>query len=252
MVPDTDDEETGLWTAFRSDGSLTARERLFSRHAAFARNIARRHHRERSRGDIDLADLYQLAYAGLLEALDRYNPEQGVSFRHYAAHRISGSILDGIERMSEVREQMSWRRRAMRDRLRSLSEAELGQLDAAAAMAKLAEIATGLALGFMLEGTGLFDRTAEEEGGSHLAQATAYDTLTWKEIVAELHAELSALAARERIILRQHYIAGMGFDQLASMMAISKGRVSQIHREALAKLRKRMRVRGHMKLGGVP
>ncbi len=243
-----DGAEIALWQAFRAEGSVAAREKLFTRHAAFARNIARRHHRQRSYGDIEMADLQQLAYAGLLEALDRYDPALGTPFRPFAAHRISGSVRDGIVRMSEMREQMSWQHRARRERLKSLAGEDTSQLGTSEAMAKLAEIAVGLALGFMLEGTGLF-ATAEDTGADPASPASsAYESLAWKETVVQLQAELSLLPEREQTILRRHYLDGLDFDQLASLLAISKGRVSQLHRAALLLLRKRMGQRGHFRL----
>lgn len=237
-------EEAADWLAFKTQGSLAARERLFSLYAGFARAIARRHHRERSRGDIELAELYQYAYAGLLEALDRFDPGHGAPFRPFAAPRISGNIMDGIPHLSEVLEQLSWRRRVRRERLRSLAE---GTQETASPIEKLAELALGLALGFMLEGTGLFSAGDSEQAASAPAE-TAYDSLAWKEIVGQLRAELDDLPEREQAILRQHYLNGVSFDQLASLLAVSKARVSQLHRSALMLLRKRMRERGHFRM----
>jgi RNA polymerase sigma factor for flagellar operon FliA len=239
--------ELALWHAFKPGGSLLAREKLFNLHQPFARNIARRHHRERSRGDLDIHDLQQLAYAGLLEALDRFDPTRGAPFRPFAAHRISGSVRDGLARMSEVREQLSWNHRARRERLVSLSEGETENLDTAQAMVKLADIAVGLAIGFMLEGTGLY--VESEEAGSPSAPPTAYDSLAWKETVAQLQAEIAILPEREQTILREHYLNGLSFDQLTDLLGLSKGRISQIHRAALLLLRKRMGEHGFFRLG---
>jgi len=240
--------EIALWDAFKSNGSLAARERLFSHYAAFAGNVARRHHRERSWGDIELNDLHQYAYAGLLEALDRFDPSQGTPFRPFAVHRISGSIQDGITHMNELREQLSWRHRMRRERLQSLAERASDEKETAATpIEKLAELAMGLALGFMLEGTGLFAEPGGESDGPG-PTGTAYDSLAWKEVVVQLHANLSELPEREQTILRQHYLHGVNFDQLASLLAITKGRVSQLHRAALLTLRKRLREHGHFRM----
>jgi RNA polymerase sigma factor for flagellar operon FliA len=241
-----DEEETALWMAFKTAGSSAARERLFALHEAFARSIARRHHREQSRGDLELAELYQYAYAGLLEALDRFDLGANTPFRPFAAYRISGSILDNIPHISEMREQVSWRRRMRRERLRSLAEDNAGQ-DTQAPIEKLAELAVGLALGFMLEGTGLFNPRDEEQAASATGES-AYDSLAWKETIVHLQSELESLPEREQTILRQHYVNSISFDQLAALLAISKGRVSQLHRAALSLLRKRLREHGHFRM----
>jgi RNA polymerase sigma factor FliA len=247
LQKEPDGKEAALWMAFRSHGSTAAREQLFTHHAAFARNIARRHFRERSRGDIDLHDFYQLAYTGLLESLDRFDPRRGTPFRPFAAHRISGSISDGILRMSEVREQMSWRQRLYRERMQSAGETGTVQEP----IEKLTEIVVGLALGFMLEGTGLFVPDENGRTDVHPNAKTAYDSLAWKEMITQLKTELQRLPEREQAILQKHYIDGVGFDGLSSLLGISKGRVSQIHRAALVVLRKRMIDRGHFRIGNI-
>jgi RNA polymerase sigma factor for flagellar operon FliA len=240
--------EAGLWAAYRNQGSVAAREQLFSHHAAFARNIARRHFHERSWGDIDLCDLYQMAYMGLLESLDRFDPGSGAPFRAYAAHRISGSIRDGIVRMSEVREQVSWRNRIHRERMQSIGEKSVEREP----IERLTEIVVGLALGFMLEGTGLFVQAEDEAAaGAPANAATAYDSLAWKELIAQLKSEMESLPKREHTILHRHYLEGVGFDDLARLLNISKGRVSQLHRSALIMLRKRMADRGHLGIGSL-
>lgn len=243
--PSAAEAEVELWHAFKDNGSISARERLFSHYAPFARNIAKRHYRELSRGDIELAELFQLAYAGLLEALDRYDPVRGVPFRPFAAYRISGSIRDGLTQMSEVREQLSWQAQVRRERVQSLAVVQPDERSDS--MSVLSALAVGVAIGFMLEGTGLYSGK-EDEGGPAPAPSTAYESLAWSQTVAHLFAEFRSLPEREATILRQHYLCGVSFDNIAAMMGVTKGRVSQIHRAALMLLRKRMHERGHFRL----
>jgi RNA polymerase sigma factor for flagellar operon FliA len=138
--------------------------------------------------------------------------------------------------MSEMREQQSFRRRVRRDRVRSLlSEDSQGAGSTADALESLIDLATGLAVGFMLEGSGGFaDDSAADPGPS------AYSTLAWKETVNLLLAELESLPDREQTIIRQHYIVGLNFDQIADGLQVSRGRVSQLHRSGLARLRVRL------------
>jgi RNA polymerase sigma factor for flagellar operon FliA len=237
-TPEASDEAM-LWTALQQEGSAAAREALFLRYAPFARRCAARHGREHNAGDIDPGDLRQLAYAGLLEALDRFDPAHGAPFKSFAGKRIMGSMRDGVARMSEVREQISWRHRMRRERSRSLAEGE----DAAPALSRLADIAVGLALGFMLEGTGL---VAEDESAS--GGRSGYDSAAWNEMLSELQREVARLPVRERTILAEHYGGGMNFAALAGALGVSKGRISQLHRGALLLLRRRLDARGHFRL----
>ncbi len=238
-----------MWDAMRQGGHATAREELFLFHAPFARGLARRAFRQRSRGDVEQTDFEQLAYEALIEAISRFDPDRGTPFSAFAKPRILGNIADGIARMTEVREQLSWRHRMRRDRLQSLSPGT-EHLSADQALEALSELALGLALGFMLEGTGLYaaEDAAQDEAKAGATSISAYESAAWKELMAQLERELSGLEARERTILQLHYIQGMAFEQVASLLTLSKGRISQLHKGALMKLRKRMAVRGHFRL----
>lgn len=241
-LSDDVDSEMELWGALRA-GSAAAREQLFERNLPYARALARREYRGRRGADIDPDDLFQLACTGLLEAMDRFDPSLGVPFRGFASRRIRGAMIDGIAKMNEVREQLSHRGRVKRERLRSLAAERSGKMEAGEAMEALVDVAVGLALGFMLEGTGLYHD--EEEPAT---QATAYDSLAWKEMVDRLVAELARLPERDRLIVRLHYMEDINFDQIAVLLGLSKGRISQLHKSALMLLRKRVSGAGGFRL----
>lgn len=229
------DEEAAWWAQLRAGGGALARERLFSRHAEFARRIAARRYRQRTHGDLDRRDLEQWAYAGLLEAIDRFDPARGVPFRGFAARRITGAVLDGLAKSSEVREQGAFQHRIRAERARSLAADTSDAGDLEAALKALTDLAVGLALGFMLEAKGMVVAPGEAD-----ERPNGYDSLAWKETTTRLAREVSALAPRERTILTQHYQNGVAFDQLAILLGLSKGRVSQLHRAALETLRARL------------
>jgi len=233
--PLTADAEAALWEACRTDGSLPARDQLFSNYLPFAQSLARRQFLDRRGGDIEFADLYQLACAGLLEAIDHFDPGRGVPFTGFAARRVTGSIVDGVAKMSEVREQISYRNRMRYERARSMSPGQVEALSPSAALDELIELALGLALGFILEGTALYVSEGQAD-----RQANAYDSLVWRDTLRRALAEVAGLPPREQAILRRHYFDGLGFEQIGDLLGISKGRVSQIHRAALLLLKKRL------------
>jgi RNA polymerase sigma factor for flagellar operon FliA len=228
-------EEDSLWRAVRDDRSAAAREKLFTAYLPFARALAGRQFRIRGGGDVEFEDLLQLACAGLLEAIDRFNPERGVPFKGFAVRRITGSMSDGIAKMNEVREQIRFRSRVHRDRLRSLAPDDRVPVPAGRAMEVLVDMAVGLALGFMLEGTTLY----HQEGDAGMAP-TAYDGLAWKELVERAASEVARLPDRDRRIIELHYVEDVNFDQIAALLGLSKGRISQLHKAAMLLLRKRL------------
>ena len=241
-TPDDREREAELWRVFLPRRNVDAREALFTFYYPFARQIARRRYLDRTSGDIEFPDLCQMAYTGLLEAIDQFDPQVGVPFKGYAAKRIRGAIIDGIAKASELREQISFRNRVRRARVRSLIDGDVDGMSAAQAMEALIDAAVGLALGFMLDGEG------QSTGALRPSAATGYDSTVWKETIQRLTREVHALPDRERAVVRHHYLEGLTIEQVGGLMGLSKGRVSQIHRAALLSLKRRLSRAGDFKL----
>lgn len=223
--------EASLWRRLRVGGEADCRGLLFDRYAGLARAIARRRFGRRRGARVDRADFEQFAYEGLLQAIDRFDPLRGVPFGAYAARRIVGNIADGVARMSELDAQISHRRRVERARLRSLCEDSATGDDPLAA---LSDAAVGLAIGIMLEGLGTAAAAVADPAPN------AYESLQWREVQAGLAREVERLPAREAAVIRHHYHHGLSFARIAELLGLSRGRVSQLHRSALERLRKKV------------
>jgi RNA polymerase sigma factor for flagellar operon FliA len=227
--------EASLWRRLRFERELRCREQIFTRYRGFARSIAARQLRTRPKNGIELRDMEHFAYEGLLQAIDRYDPLRGIAFGAFARPRILGSIADGASHMNEIDAQYSHRRRVENERARSIAAQSPAEADPLRA---LADLATGLAIGLMLEGTSLIE---PENGADH--RPNAYESLAWRELQALIAREIGRLPDREAIIIRQHYENGVSFTHIAQLLGVSKGRVSQLHAGALAKLRARIGTR---------
>jgi RNA polymerase sigma factor FliA len=223
--------EASLWRRLRYDRELRCREQIFTRYRGLARAVAARQLRGRPDNGVELNDMEQFAYEGLLIAIDRFDPLRGIPFWAYARRRVVGSIADGAARMNEVDAQYGYRRRVETERLRSIL-AEGGEGDP---LRTLADLAAGLAVGLILEGTSLVE---PEDGADR--RPNAYESLAWRQLHAQLSSEIERLPEREAMIIRQHYENGVSFTHIAGMLDLTKARVSQLHASALAKLRARM------------
>lgn len=233
MLVDPDRQEAALWRRFTQSRDVRLREGLFNRYHNFARALARRNARRNDLPENVLRDLEQSAYRGLLEAIDRFDPVQGTPFPAFASPRINGRIADGLAELDEVRSQIRFQRRVERERLASLVDEKL---EGRTATDVLGDLVTELALGLML------DAQARDAPGDMIGQReNGFDTLAWRETRALLAKRVEGLPEIERIVVRQHYQNDLLFSQIATMLGLSKGRVSQIHKAALEKLRKSMR-----------
>ena len=77
-----------LFRAYREQGDLSARERLVGRYLPLVRALARRHGH---RGE-QLEDLVQVGAIGLLNAIDRFDPDRGVDFAAFAVPTVVGEL----------------------------------------------------------------------------------------------------------------------------------------------------------------
>ena len=223
--------EALLWTRFRFEKRQDAREPLFNRYVGLARSIAWRHRswgREAAKRDAE-----QWAYTGLLQAIDAFDPLRGSPFEAFAKPRIVGSVRDGFARSTEVEAQMSARRRQERERLRSLKAA--GTNSENDSIECLGSIAASLAIGLILDETRLIGSESDPDPAP-----SAYESLVWRQTQAKLLREIERLAPGEAAVIRQHYEHGLNFAQIAELLGLSRGRISQLHSAALLKLKKRM------------
>lgn len=225
--------EASLWRRFRATGHGRLRESLFDRYHRFARSLARRHARRNGLASDLREDLEQLAYSGLLEAIDRFDPRRGAPFMSFAAARIAGSMIDGLGSIDERGARLRFKRRVERERLASLAPEDGGQ---EGATAQLADLVTELALSLMLDTEG---RAAPDDLAGR--PENGFDSLAWRETKALLSQRVDQLPEPEQSVIRHHYQHDLLFRQIAVMLGLSQGRVSQIHKAALARLRKSMR-----------
>ena len=234
--------ESALWAAFRCHGDRQAREALVLHHLGFARILAAKLFARRLADDVVFDDFLQFASVGLMEAIDRFDLDAGASFRTFAAHRIQGAILTGVESLTERQRQIALRRSLRRERIQSL--ADRGEDAQADAFSRLASLAVGLALGFMLEDLGMY----QAEGGSY--GDNSYAQIEARQTREQLLKAIESLPEREARIVRHHYFQQIPFDDIALTLGLTKGRVSQLHRRALRSLQQALRGEDELNLSG--
>ncbi len=222
--------EASLWRSHMSQRSSETRQRVFEHYRRFAERLAAAQFARRPPGNFDRGDLRQLAYEALLQTIERFDPVRGVPFEAFARIRIDGHIGNSLAQSSEAAAQYSFRQRAERERLRSLQDGIDPALDDP--LAALSSLSASIAIGLLLEA-----------GAAQAIEAipdpapSAYDSLAWNELVGRAHEMIDALPEREAFVMRQHYRHGVSFQEIAALMGVTKGRVSQIHRAALQRLR---------------
>ena len=232
--------ESALWRRLREAGDASARQDLLDAHLPYARTVAATYYARRYSDDVEFADYLQYARLGLLEAMERYDPDRGAQFRTFAARRMHGAILNGLERSTERQQQIAARQRIRRERLQDVKTAALegtggATQDPQQLLRYVPEVGIGLALCWMLEGTGMVE---DEDAAVGLP---FYQAAALRQLREGLKNAIEALPPQERLVVRSHYLQGASFHDVACTLQLTKGRISQIHRQALLHLRALLR-----------
>ena len=221
----------GLWCLFKNAGDTCAREQLIEHYLSFARMLAAKLYARRTYPELEFHDYFQHASIGLIEAVDRFDLSKAVKFEAYASSRINGAILSGIETLSEKQEQVSARKRILASRTKALSDdQDDANQTSEDTFASLAELAIGLATGLMLDDSGMYQR--DEDG----FDGDVYQSLELRQLQKKVVAAVQSLKKNEQRVISYHYLQGLPFEEVSKIMKLSKGRVSQIHREGLRHL----------------
>ena len=246
-------------------GDLDAAGRLIVSHLRYVIKIARGY---RSSG-LPMSDLIQQGTIGLIQAVQRFNPDRDTRLSTYAGWWIRAAIQDHVVRSwSLVRTGTTNAQKALFLRLRQM-KTEL--MDGAEGLSD--EIVAKLARGFdtttaevinlarRLAGGG--DQSLDEPaaGGGNSSgeeRRSRLDLLVCpqpnpEEVLVEaserrfvgdlIDRALALLPDRERFIIRQRYFeeARVTFEAIGRDIGLSKDRVRQLERAALDKLREALR-----------
>lgn len=218
---DLDTKEPQLWTRWVIDHDKAARDALILLHAPWARLVARDVYlRIRPRG-IEWGEFAQNATIGLIEATDRYDPTRGVEFRTFARHRVRGAVFNGLRQYWD--QPRSATRVSDGDRSESLNDGNDDPLES------FVSWTVGLGIGHLLDVASQIDTMVQPPG--------PYAALERDQIQKLLRQTVDLLPERERLVLTLHYFQHVQFIEIAGLLGVTKGRVSQLHRQGVERLR---------------
>jgi RNA polymerase sigma factor for flagellar operon FliA len=233
-----------LWAAYFAGRTNLLRDQLIVHYTSLVRAVA---HRLAANlpSYVEHADLVQSGIFGLLDAVERFDPERCPRFESYAAQRIRGAILD------ELRAQ-DWVPRTIRGRARELERAQ-ERLER-----KLLRAATDQELADEL-GVAVRDLRAltqhiqlisvealdENSGGlSHLlADDATPDPMTVvqaRETLRQLAVAVAGLGERDRTVVRLYYLENRTLAEIGAMLGVTESRVCQLHTRLVGRLRGRL------------
>ncbi len=193
--------ERDLWAQSRA-GDAAARHALIERYLPLCRRIA---HATRvlPTAALGAEDLEAAGAVGLIQAIDRFDPERGIPFEGYAALRVRGAVLDEVRRLDDLS-------RTARGRARD------------------DEHRVAMSLECLQERGGVGDPSQPAE----VDERAAHDGLR-----DDVERALAAIPVRERSILASYYSDRLSLAAIGRHLGVSEARVSQLHTRAIAQLR---------------
>lgn len=191
-------------------------------------------------------DLIQSGIIGLMEATQKFNPNQGASFETYAGIRIRGAMLDEIRKGD-------WTPRSVHRKSREVSEAIFRVESKIGREARDEEIAIEMGVQIeqyhhILQDTNSvqllsIDQPDHEElsedrmvGSGHNPFAELAESGFQKALVEEI----SNLPEKEKLVMALYYDEELNLKEIGQVLEVSESRVSQIHSQAIKRIRSRM------------
>ncbi|WP_443720193.1 FliA/WhiG family RNA polymerase sigma factor [Pseudonocardia terrae] len=246
-APEAADITSSLWADFLASRAPAARDRLVIHYRALVRGVA-----GRMAGGlpthVDAADLVQVGTFGLIDAVERFEPEREVRFESFAAQRIRGAMLDELRAQDWVPRTARARRREA-ERARERLETRLGRTVDDREVAE--ELGVGLReLRGMLQHRQLVSAEALESGSGGkvpVAELVAdeatpdpVELVEHGETVRELALAVGALEERDREVVRLYYLENRTLAEIGRLLGVTESRVCQLHSRLVTRLRSRL------------
>ena len=93
MRSDSREDLSAVWAAFKDSSDPLARENLILAYSPLVKYVAGRLSANLPQ-TVDSADLISYGVFGLIDAIEKFDPERGIKFETYAIARIKGPIID--------------------------------------------------------------------------------------------------------------------------------------------------------------
>ena len=199
------------------------------------------HMHGRVRSAIEIEDLMQIGYFGLVTAAQKYSPKEGATFASYAVLRIRGAIVDHLRKSSNLCRTTIQMQQKQKKAVQSL----VGSLQREPVPSEIAE-KMGLDLNEYREWEKAFNANVHQSLDEVYDEYsmwfvstdnTPQENLDRYQLKNILTDALKELPPKEAMVIQLYYVEELNVYEIAEVMEITTGRVSQIKKSAVALLR---------------
>jgi RNA polymerase sigma factor for flagellar operon FliA len=201
---------------------------------------------------VEVDDLVQAGMMGLLDAINRYEENHGAQFETYAVLRIRGAMLDEL-RSSD------WMPRSTRANMRKVEQAmaalqqQLGRPPSESEVAKSLKLSLADYQELLGDSGGhqlvYYEDFHDDDGNDSFLDRYAVDdddplkSLLDTDFRQTVIDAIDALPPREKMLMGLYYEEELNLKEIGAVMGVSESRVSQLHTQAVARLRTYLRER---------
>jgi RNA polymerase sigma factor for flagellar operon FliA len=190
---------------------------------------------------VELDDLMQFGLMGLNDALQRYQAQEGVPFEVYARTRIRGAMIDGLRQADLLPRHVRDRVREAEEAVRRLSQT-LGRAPEDGEIAEAMSLSLDDYRSLLADAVSIQYGGDDDEGGTSAAELVADEEtplslIERRDEAKKLADMLRKLPEREAMIMALHYQEGLTFREVAKVLDLTPGRISQMHTQAILRLR---------------
>lgn len=222
---------------------------LLAQHAPLVKRLA---HQMKAKlpPSVEVDDLVQAGMMGLLDAVQRYEECHGAQFETYAVQRIRGAMLDEL-RGSD------WLPRGVRQNMRKIEasisslQQRLGRMPTESEIAKDLKISLDEYQSMLSDGGGhqlVYYEDFHEEGNENFLDRYCVDEtgdplkgLVDSGFRSAVVKAIEALPEREQLLMSLYYEQELNLKEIGAVMGVSESRVCQLHSQAIARLRSKLR-----------
>jgi len=222
---------------------LDVNEDLLLKHAPLVKKIAL-HLKARLPDSVQIDDLIQAGMIGLLGAVKSFDATKGAKFETYAGIRIRGSILDEV-RTSD------WTPRSVSKNIRETAQAIRSVESRIHKKATDREIAIEMGLSIEQYHKISSDSAAaqllsmdeiDDEDNSPIYTISSTDLEPHQQFQSDhlrdlIIQSIDQLPEKERLMMSMYYDDELNLKEIGAVMGVSESRISQIHGQALARIR---------------
>ena len=222
---------------------------LLTEHMPLVKRLAH-HMKAKLPPSVEVDDLIQAGMIGLLDAITRYEETHGAQFETYAVLRIRGAMLDELRNSD-------WLPRSMRQNMRKIEAAmsalqqKLGHPPSESEVAKSLKLSLADYQDMLSDGGGhqlvYYEDFHDSEGNDSFLDRYAVDdadplrSLMDGDFRQAVIDAINALPPREKILMGLYYEEELNLKEIGAVMGVSESRVSQLHTQAVARLRATVR-----------